>query len=51
MYICICVGSWRKSDRMWIFNKAVLVEDLKETSIKGQKLLYDYMASKNVTTQ
>ena len=26
----------------------MLVENLEETSIKGQRLLYDYMASKNV---
>ena len=29
--------------------KAMLVENLEETSIKGQRLIYDYMASKNVT--
>ena len=27
----------------------MLVENLEETSIKGHRLLYDYMASKNVT--
>ena len=27
----------------------MLVENLEETSIKGQRLLYDYIASKNVT--
>ena len=30
-------------------NKAMLVENLEETSIKGQRLLCVYMTSKNVT--
>ena len=38
-----------QTERGFNINKAMLVEDLKETFIKGQKLLYDYMASKNVT--
>ena len=36
MYICICIGSWPKSERGFNINKAMLVENLEETSIKGQ---------------
>ena len=38
-----------RTERGFNINKAMLVENLEETSIKGQRLLYDYMASKNVT--
>ena len=38
-----------QTERGFNINKAMLVENLEETSIKGQRLLYDYMASKNVT--
>ena len=38
-----------QAERGFNINKAMLVENLEETSIKGQRLLYNYMASKNVT--
>ena len=38
-----------QTERGFNINKAMLVENLEETSIKGQRLLYDYMASRNVT--
>ena len=37
------------TERGFNIKKTILVENLEETFIKGQRLLYDYMASKNVT--
>ena len=37
-----------QTKRGFNINKATVVENLEETSIKGQRLLYDYMASINV---
>ena len=38
-----------QTERGFNINKAMMVENLEETSIKGQRLLYDYKASRNVT--
>ena len=38
-----------QTERGFNINKVMLVENVEETYIKGQKLLYDYMASKTVT--
>ena len=51
MYICAFVVAHGRSQtkRGFNINKAMLAENLEKTSIKGQRLLCDYMASKNVT--
>ena len=48
IYIFAFVLAHGQSQTKCEFNikKAMLVENFEETSIKGQRLLYDYMASK-----
>ena len=50
MYIAFVLAHGQSQiERGFNVNKAMLVDNLEEISIKGQRLLYDYMASKNVT--
>ena len=49
IFAFVLVHGQSQTERRFNINKAMLVENLEETSIKGQRLLYDYMASKNVT--
>ena len=48
MYLYLLAHGQSQAECGFNINEAMLVENLEETSIKGQRLLYDYMASKNV---
>ena len=49
IFVFLLAHGQSQTERGFNINKAILVENLEKTSIKGQSLLYDYMASKNVT--
>ena len=49
IFVFVLAHGQSQTERGFNINNAMLVENLEETSIKGQRLLYDYMASKNVT--
>ena len=49
IFVWVLTDSQSQTERGFNINKATLVENLEETLVKGQRLFYGCMASKNVT--